>query len=145
MESIVRKAREKGSEVLVLDGRMVFGSDHLAAALYHAARAIEEGSNASDSLLMETMLYASGERQLSAATKKMGVTPDCTELVVAKLDDGDFLPDPSWKGLSASRAETDSEALLRFGISDAEISTLAGRSPVELVLEKVAAEDILKR
>lgn len=145
MEGIVQGARAAGTEVLVLDGSMVFGKDHLAAAMYHAARAIEEGTNASDSLLMETILYASGERQLGSATRKMGVSNDSSELVVAQLVDGGFVHDPSWIELPAMRAPADRAQLVRFGISETELSTLGERSPAELVLEKVAAVDILKR
>jgi len=145
MQGIVLRARVAGTEVLVLDGSMVFGKDHLAAAMYHAARAIEQGTNASDSLLMETILYASGERQLGSATKKMGVSKDSTELVVAQLVDGGFAPDASWIELPAMRAPADRAQLVRFGISEGELLTLEERSPAELVLEKVAAVDVLKR
>lgn len=145
MKGIVQSARAAGTEVLVLDGSMVFGKDHLAAAMYHAARAIEEGTNASESLLMETILYASGERQLGSATKKMGVSEDSSEVVVAQLVDGGFAQDPSWIELPAVRASEDRAQLVRFGISEGELSTLGERSPTELVLEKVAAVDVLKR
>jgi KEOPS complex subunit Cgi121 len=145
MEGIVQRARAAGTEVLVLDGNMVFGKDHLVTAMQHAARAIEQGTNASDSLLMETILYASGERQLGSATKKMGVSKDSTELVIAQLVDGGFAHDPSWIELPAMRASADRAQLIRFGISEGELSTLEERSPTELVLEKVAAVDVQKR
>ena len=145
MEDIIRRARDCGAEVLVLDGDLVFGRDHLVAAAYHAARSIEDGTNSSDSLVMETVLYASGERQLGTAAKKMGVSKDSTELVVARLTDSDFEPEAHWKALSDARAQADRSRLMKFGISERELSTLDGRPPVELVLEKVAAVDILKR
>ncbi len=145
MEGIVRRARDAGTEVLVLDEDRIFGRDHLAAALYHASRAIDEGTNASESLLMETILYASGERQLGLATKKMGVSKDSSELVVAKLADGVFEPDSTWADLPAVQEPVDRARLAKFGISDAELATIGKRPPAELVLEKVAAVDILKR
>src|SRR4030042_32896 len=129
MQGIVLRARVAVTEVLVLDGNMVFVKDHLATAMYHAARAIEQGTNASDSLLMETILYASGERQLGSATKKMGVSKDSTELVVAQLVDGGFAHDPSWNELPAMRTPAARAQLVRFGVSEEELSNLEERSP----------------
>src|SRR5512137_1257991 len=70
-DEVVGSALKSGVEVLVLRADMVFGTDHLRSALYHAKKAISEGRNASDSRSMETLLYASGERQLGTAIRKM--------------------------------------------------------------------------
>jgi KEOPS complex subunit Cgi121 len=123
---------------------MIFGMDHLRSALYHAERAIEDGTNASDSLAMETLLYASGERQLSTAIKKMSVNDQTEELVVAKLAGGPLELDETWRELDHT-ADLTADRLLRFGVTETELSTIGGRSPLELVLERVAAVDILKK
>src|SRR4030042_4940080 len=73
LEGVVSRAAGKGVEVLVMDADLVFGADHVRAALYRARRSMRDGRNASDSLAMETLLYASAERQLSSAIKKMAV------------------------------------------------------------------------
>ena len=59
-------------EVLPMDADMVCGKVHLEAAVAHAKRAIKQGTNASAAVSMETMLFASGERQISKAKVKMG-------------------------------------------------------------------------
>ena len=132
------------TDVLVASADMIFGMDHLRSALYHAERAIEDGTNSSDSLAMETLLYASGERQLSTAIKKMSVSDQTEELVAAQLAGGPLEPDETWQELDE---ETDltADRLLRFGATRTELSTLGERSPLELVLERVAAVDILKK
>lgn len=145
MDAVTAAAAEGGAEVLVLDGAMVFGKDHLRSALYHATRAIEDGSNSSESVLMETLLYASGERQLSAAIKKMSVSEGTSELVVARLTAGDFEPGPGWSPVPDRLPVLDRGRLLRFGITAEELRTVHPEKISELVLEKVAAVDIMKR
>ncbi len=141
----VAVARERGVDLLVLRDDLVFGSDHLLAGLYHARRALEDGRNSSDSLTMETLLYISGERQLGAAIKKMAVGPATTEVVVTQLSPGDFPAGDGWTQLQSARTLTERRALIRFGITEEELGTLPGDRWMELVLEKVAAVDIIKR
>lgn len=145
MERVLRQAAEAGTQVMVARADMVFGKDHLRSALYHAKRALREGSNASDSLAMETLLYASGERQLSSAIKKMSVDGGTLEVVVAAVSDGRFVPGPSWRALDDSPGEAVRERLSRFGIGAGELETVAQDKALELVLEKVASVDILKK
>jgi len=144
ISDLLRLAEANDSEILVVRSDLVFGSDHLRSALYHARKAFEGGRNVSASLAMETMLYASGERQLNSAIRKMSVPEDAREFVVAVISgavpvsarDSTELP---------GKAECRREDLLRFGIGEAEISTVPGRDPNELVLERVAAVDAIKK
>lgn len=145
MEDIVARAAEAAVEVLVLDGAMVFGKDHLRSAFLHAARAIEEGTNSSESRAMETLLYASGERQLSAAIKKMSVSERTEELVVVRLTEGAFGPEQGWVPMPDRIAAPEKARLLRFGITAEELATVDQARASELVLERVAAVDIVKR
>lgn len=144
MREILERAQREGAEVLVLDGELVFGIDHLRAALYHARRAMAEGSNSSQSLAMETLLYASGERQLSTAIEKMSVDEGTTEVVVAQLSEQPVRAEDFWMPL-LEESGFPVERLLRFGLTPVELSTVSGRRPEELVLEKVAAVDVMKR
>lgn len=144
MERVLAEAARSGSQVMVLDGAMVFGADHLTSALAHAEKASAEGRNASDSLAMEALLYASGERQLSSAIKKMGVGPETTEVVVAVVR-GPFSPGEGWTGLPDGCAAPDRARLARFGVTEKEMSTVDQGRLSELVLEKVAAVDVIKK
>jgi len=144
-DEVVGSALKSGVEVLVLRADMVFGSDHLKSALYHAKKAINEGRNASDSLSMETLLYASGERQLGTAIRKMSVDSSCSEIVIAQLTRGRLEPGKSWRPLEAVAQGTLDSSLERFGISKNELATVSSAKKIDLVLEKVAAVDILKK
>lgn len=144
MEAAVSRAAKAGVDVLVLDAEMVFGKDHLRSALYHAVRAAEQKTNSSDSRAMETLLYASGERQLSAAIKKMSVNNCTEEVVVARLSGGAFEPEPGWVTISDRPAGPLKDRLRRFGISAMELATVDDARAFELVLERVAEVEILK-
>lgn len=145
MDSLLKPGPASKPEVLVTKADMVFGNDHLRSALYHAARAMREGTSSSESLAMETLLYASGERQLSAAIKKMSVDGRTREVVIAQLTPGSLPVEETWKALEDRVADATVERLVRFGIDRNEIATLGMERAVELVLEKVAAVDILKK
>lgn len=132
------------TSLLVVRADMIFGMEHLRSALYHAERAIEDGTNSSDSLAMETLLYASAERQLSTAIKKMSVSDQTEELVVAQLAGEPLEPEETWRELDDATGLT-ADRLLRFGVTKMELSTIGDKSPLELVLERVAAVDILKK
>jgi len=145
MSELVEKASARGFQILVLRADMVFGMDHLRAAYCHAKESMDRGSSSSDSISMETLLYASGERQLSAAIKKMSVDESTRAIVVASLAQDGFDAQGDWIPLADDDAEATRDRLLRFGISDQETRTVASGRAVELVLEKVAAVDILKK
>lgn len=144
LDTVTKKAAASGASVLVVDADMVFGLDHLRSALYHAKRALDEGSNISDSLAMETLLYASGERQLSSAIRKMSVGDQTERIVVAQLS-GDVTAAVGWIHLKDVPQEISHERLGKFGISETELATIGNRRPEELVLERVAAVDVLKK
>src|SRR4030042_783095 len=145
MSEVVAKAAEDGAQVLVLRSDMVFGLDHLRAAYCHARDAIEGGRGASNSISMETLLYASGERQLGAAIKKMTVDDSTQEMVVAWLGESGLEPALGWTDLSDSDPGPDVESLKKFGISAQELRTVAPGRGAELILEKGAAVDVLKK
>lgn len=145
MRSVSEAARTAGSEVLIVKGEFVFGSDHMRSALYHARKAIREGRNASDSVAMETLLYSSGERQLGSAIKKMSVDRDTESVAIARLSGTDLVPEEGWKEIPRIPPAVDMADLRRFGVSDRELETVPGKSAFELVLERVASVDILKK
>jgi len=145
MTSMLERAKQSETEILIVDGDMVFGAHHLRSALHHARRAIDEGRNSSQSLTMETLLYASGERQLGAAIEKMSVGNHTKSVVVALLRGERFDVGEGWRRLESRPAEIDRDRLRTYGLSDAELSTVAPESSAELVLERVAFVDILKK
>jgi KEOPS complex subunit Cgi121 len=145
MDRMLRMAEERGISLLVLREEMTFGPDHLASALHHANKAFDEGRNSSDSLAMETLLYASGERQLSSAIRKMGVDGDTTGVVVARLTSGEFEPEDGWIPFADVEQKPEEDRLARFGISPSETGTIDEEDWLDLVLERVAAVDLIRK
>lgn len=145
LRRVTAVGRSAGADVLVMKGEHVFGSDHVRTALYHARRAIRERTNASDSVAMETLLYSSGERQLSSATKKMSVDKDTEEVAIISLAGTGLRPEPGWEEMPRTPKSVDRTRLIRFGITDRELTSVSPERAVELVLERVAAVDIVKK
>ena len=71
---IINTFRKEGYAVQPVRSDMVFGAEHMMAAYMHAARAFARGSNRSDDLMTEFMMYAACETQITRAIEKMKVT-----------------------------------------------------------------------
>ncbi len=138
-------AARHGVVVQPFDPSLVFGREHVASAVGHAIRAWRQGRASSRSLGGEVLLYASGERQLSAALPKMGLKGRVSSIALAVIgtcpveellgvlgwarDDGILTPE--------------GKDPVAYGLSPEEISTLPS-DPVALILERVALVDLLK-
>ena len=143
-EALLAAARNQG-EVQLLDARVVCGREHLLAALEHAERAMREGTNVAKSLAVEFLLYASGERQISAAIAKMGVREDTTEFAFVRFA-GSGAGIPQTLGLAQDDAvlAVTPAKLRSFGLSEAELATVPPVQQADLILERVALVDLLK-
>jgi len=62
------------AEVQFFDGAHVAGKEHLEIAVVNALHAFKMGINISRSAAMETLLYASAQRQIDVALATLGVT-----------------------------------------------------------------------
>jgi len=141
--------------IQVLDAEMVYGRLHLLSAYDHAVRAFHEKTQATNSLGLETLLYASGESQIQKALAKMGVKPETTCIAVVIGGEKDFSANLDavlsdlFSGIGFVRDDTvlegDRETLRRFGVSDQEAATVTEERYGDLILEKVAMVDVLKR
>jgi tRNA threonylcarbamoyladenosine modification (KEOPS) complex Cgi121 subunit len=70
------RAANSGNDIQFFDGADIAGKEHLEIAAINASHAFKSGINISRSLAMETLLYASAQRQIDAAIAKIGVTQD---------------------------------------------------------------------
>ncbi len=141
--------------IQVMDASLVYGRLHLLSAYDHAVRSFAEGTNATGSVGLETLLYASGEPQIQKALGKMGVKPGTTAFAIVvgtEEDRSDSLEVVVTDLLSClgfvrddAVLEGDRETLRRFGISDQEVATVTPSQCGDLVLERVAMVDVLKR
>ncbi len=127
-------------EGLALDADMICGKAHVISAVTHAIRAFERGDNISGSLAVETVLYASGEHQISKAMKKMGIKIGTERVALILIDS--IPSDNVVVSLSLKRddevLEPSDEKALRFGITKDEIRAVPANKIEDLVLEKVA-------
>ena len=156
LEQIGSFAQKNNVVIQVFDADVIYGEKHLISAVEHAIRAMKRKTNTTNSLEMEILLYASGERQLKLAIPKMGVKQGESNVAfvfVNKMEDrdskiSDKLTNEILKSLSLSRDDerlNGSEDTLRmFGVSENEIKTVTKAKYGDLILEKVAMVDIIK-
>jgi KEOPS complex subunit Cgi121 len=134
-------------EVLPLDADMVCGKTHLEAAVIHAERAMEQGTNASTSVMMETMLFASGERQISKAKEKMGIKDGTRHFALILFDCND--PADILRRLRLIKDDlvllSSRDKVIGYGIDADELDSIPEWKWADLVLERVAFVEILKR
>jgi KEOPS complex subunit Cgi121 len=136
--------------IQTFNAEMIFGKKHLISAYQHAKRAIEQGSNTTNSISMELLLYSSGERQLKIAIPKMGIKKEHTKIIFGIISEkitekfvNNFL-----KSLNLSEDDKvlqgDFNTLKKFGLTNKEIKTVKEDKYQDLILEKIAMVDIIK-
>jgi KEOPS complex subunit Cgi121 len=151
----VSKDKPEGVEVQFFDADLVASWQHLYFAVLNALTAFRNKENLSKSVAMETMLYASGRRQIQKATQLLGIKPtsrtmavlivggkaEVVQKMLAKVSrriDGQL--DDSVLELSGKKMERIKRA---FDISEAELETVMEgdgleKAFVDLVVERVA-------
>ena len=140
--------------IQVFDADMIYSRNHILSSVLHALRAMEQNTNTTNSLSMEILLYASGERQLKHAIPKIGIKKGCSRIVLLALDISDKISDFSkitsdiLDSLHLSRNDSvlngDLETLIRFGVKQTEIDTIMKHKYEDIILEKIALVDIIK-
>jgi len=135
-----------GVEILLIDARMVFGRVHIESAIEHAARAFRRGTNVAFSMMMEVLLYASGERQLSSAIEKMGIREGTRQVAVVLSDKAK--EKAVFRELGISRDDSVLEPRVRnlaaYGVTRKAASGVQREKVVDLILERVALVDAKK-
>jgi len=142
--------------IQVFDATLIYGEEHLVSAVTHALRAMKRKTNTTNSLEMEIMLYASGERQLKLAIPKMGVKQGKGSIAVVFVHEtektsggvSDQTIDTMLHSLSFIRDDSvlmgNMDTLKNFGITDKEFRTVKKEKYGHLILEKIALVDIIK-
>ncbi len=147
--ALLKRAADLTAEVVLMDADKVCGVDHLNSAVLHARRAFERQANVANTLGMEVILYASGERQISKAKKKMGLHQETERVALVVLGPPDAGIDAVLRRLELRRDDALLECSLAkglaFGIGTAELGTVGEDHLTDLVLEKVAFVEVLKR
>lgn len=150
-----QKEKHANVEIQFFNARFVATWQHLYFAVLNALTAFKNEENISKSLAMETMLYASAQRQIRKAMELLGIKPDSSEIAVLIIGKK---PETIRSTLSLISKNIDAQiddtvlklsdkkiAAIReiFGISDLEFKTAMKKNELEealtnLVIERMA-------
>jgi len=154
MTALYDFSRNHSIFIQVMNAEMICGKIHLQSATDHALRARDENRMGTQSVQMEILLYASGERQLTHAIPKMGVHKGKNTIgVVFVLNKKDrkkvdnvicsFIQDFSVEK-DDSVLEVSIEKGKRWGCSEVELGTVFKGTLEDVILERVAMVDLIK-
>lgn len=79
------RGRVKDACVQFFDADLIAGQEHLFFAALNALRAFESKMNISSGLAMETLLFASAQRQIKKAVELLGIKSDSSRIAVLIL------------------------------------------------------------
>ena len=150
LKQVLGFAQKHDVVIQVFNAEMIYGKNHLESATEHAVRAMNQSTNTTNSLGMEILLYASGERQLKLAIPKMGVKKGKGNIAFVFTNGkiSDKLVNEILKHLTLERDDKvldgDRNTLKKFGLKETEIETVKKAKYGNLILEKVAMVDIIK-
>ena len=149
-----RKQTLKEVEIQFFDANLVATEQHLYFAVLNALQAFKNRTNISNSIAMETMLYASAQGQIQKSIKRLGIKPETRNMAVtiisSKIEEIQKLlkqlstcvgsqPDPTTLEITKDKKARIMET---FKISNEEIETLTennSKDPiVDLIIERVA-------
>ena len=146
----IREFSDKNNVAIqVFNADLIYGEKHLISAYVHAKRAMKHKTNTTNSLEMEILLYAAGERQLKLAIPKMGVKKGNSNLaIVIVKSKSDKIVHDLLSEFDLKRddkvLEGNGNTLKKFGLNQKEIDTVTKAKYQDLILEKVALVDIIK-
>jgi len=152
----IQKEKQSNVEIQFFNAKLVATWQHLYFALLNALTAFKNNQNISKSLAMETMTYASAQRQIRKAVELIGIskeTSDMALLIVA--DDSEALKSTLSMISKNAKMKNDDSALelseekqriirKKFGITDLELKTVKRRNDdqnealTNLVIERMA-------
>lgn len=149
-EAVVRKAQTwaagHGLEVCLADARFVFGRDHLESAALHAERAKDTGRMTTHSLAMETLLYASGKRQVADGIALAGLRPGSEGVGIVLFGSATsdvFLREMGWSR-DDSVLSAEGKSLEVLGVTKVQTDSVPPERRTDLALERVALLDLEK-
>ncbi len=141
---------ECSTHIICFDAEKIAGSAHAEAALMHAARSRQEGSNISHSFEMEALLYAAGSRQCSLA-KSFGVHQGVNRAYLCICPESEAAwtslnlmvheSDEDWERISSKKRDL---LMDLFGITPEEIQVSGEERLRDLILERVALLEVYR-
>ena len=150
-----RKENRENVDVQFFDAQLIATKEHLYFAALNALQAFQNKTNVSKSLAMETMLYASAQRQIQKAIQRCGIKPETTSMAVIMMGEDPTQiktmleaistcvgVEPDEKVLEISNFK-EQEIIETFQITDQELKTVMKNenreeAVINLVIERVA-------
>jgi len=151
----IRKKKGSNVETQFFDAKYVATWQHLYFAVLNALTAFKNNRNISKSLAIETMLYASTQRQIRKAMERLGIKPETSEIAVLIIGENSETVKSTLSMISANAMAQHDDTVLElseekkriiqkaFGISDSELKTVVKKDGLEealtdLVIERMA-------
>lgn len=140
-----------GVNIILFNADRMAGRAHVESAIAHAFRAFREGDTISNSVEMESLLYAAGSRQCQQGTV-FGVHPGENRVYLCICPGnkrvqkdlqrmGVYCEEEDWETLSE---EKQSLLMQLFGITVEEIGVVGITRLQDLVLERVALLEVYR-
>jgi KEOPS complex subunit Cgi121 len=149
---IINKEKPLGIDIQFFDAKFIATWQHLYFAALNALTAFRNKENISKSLAMETLLYASAQRQIRKAMEIMGIKPDTSEMAVLIIGEKPNIVKSALqvvaKHVKAKNEDTVLELSKRkneliqktFGISELELKTVMKKDSLEDALTSIVIE-----
>ena len=152
---LVRK-KAADVEIQVFDANLIAGWEHLYFAAVNALKAFEGKLNISNNLAMETLLYASAQRQIDKAIGLLGIKPESPQIAVLVIAKTSKEAGSALEAISRLVSRECDDSILEltdekienvkklFDVSDLELESklerkgLEKKALVDLVIEHVA-------
>jgi tRNA threonylcarbamoyladenosine modification (KEOPS) complex Cgi121 subunit len=152
---LLRDNLSNGVEIQLFDADLIASWEHLYYAALNATMAFTNHCNVSKSLAVETVLYASAQRQIKKAIKSIGLTPQSTNAAILLISNKIDSTCSGLKEVSNLLGKTPDDTVLEmssekisrirstFGISEVETATASIRGSlhtamVNLIIERMA-------
>ncbi len=116
----------------IIDAKHVAGKPHLLFAFLNAQKSFEKGRAISENISMETLLYASGNRQISRAIEMLGVKSKTSKIAVMIF------------ASSKEEAKEAEDKLINLiaGVRDDRVLEIKGRGKVESLMKTFKVTDL---
>ena len=150
----IRKQTLKEVDIQFFEADLVATEQHLYFAVLNALQAFQNKTNISKSLAMETMLYASAQRQIQKSINLIGIKPETKNMAITIIGKKPEQIQGLLQDLSLCVGSQTDETTLQitndkkeqilkvFKITNAEIETLTDcdleDAIVDLIVERVA-------
>jgi tRNA threonylcarbamoyladenosine modification (KEOPS) complex Cgi121 subunit len=150
----IHKEKLSNVETQFFDAKFVASWEHLYFAVLNALTAFKNKENISKSVTMETLLYASSQRQIRKAMELLGIKSETSEIALLIIGQNPETVKSALPIISASVDVQHDDTVLElseekrriiqkaFGISDLELKTVMKKDGLEKALINLVIEQM---